>query len=147
MHLSNLMRRRREEGLTLLGLLIAIVIVVVILGIIVYFIWKWSQIPPRQIPDEDAIVTTDPAVVEQITGRPAPTVAGMSGVFAAAVPSDTGEGEFIPYTIIIERTTNFVDWEGIQTNEITALAPQENVTFNDTNVFDRAFYRAKYVYP
>ena len=142
-------RPNREKGLTLLGLILFIVALIIICGIIIYIITRISRIPPRQLPEESITMTTDPAVVESITGQPAPTVTASKGISASFV-TPTAEGDeftFIPFTVIIERTTNFIHWEGIQTNRVDETTPSGQITtFSDTNVFDRAFYRAHYIY-
>lgn len=138
-------RPKRDKGLTLLGLLLFIVALIIVCGIIIYIIYRISQIPGRQLPDEQITITRDPNVVRQITGQEPPTRPGLSKLLTPQ--SAESDAPFTPYTVIIERTTNFVDWEGIQTNRVTETTPYgEETSFSDTNVFDRAFYRAHYIY-
>lgn len=120
-------------GYAVLMFIIAL-IVIVVLGVIIYTIIKCAQLPTRRAPDPDDLVfeiTTDPAVVEQY-GFTVPKVTQFSSSLDA-----------IPGMICtVERTTNFVDWEGLYSLE---AGIDDQVIINDTNPPpDRAFYRLRF---
>jgi hypothetical protein len=61
-------------------------------------------------------------------------------------PNDNGKYSFAPvYPVIVERTTNLLDWEPLQTNQVAVGTVNQFTDFDGP--FNQAFYRARPGYP
>ena len=131
-------RRRQQKAWVLV--LVVLICAIVVIGWIAYKIFKCiNRMPPRRLPDEitevqkireDAIADLQAELEAEHPGETV-TIQSAEVLFVPVfVPFGTNGG-----SIVVQRSTNLTDWE-----TLTWLQP--GVSFGDTNVFDRAFYRA-----
>lgn len=145
---TKLNSKANERGLWLL-LVGFIVVLLIVLGVIVYLIWKWSQMPPPKRGIDITYVgsTTSASEVEEITGAPPPATTTAAKSSEPVLQQAEAPDGMVMTELVLERSTNMVDWIDVRSIDVSNPSVLSNVFLLDTNfVSDRAFYRTRSVY-